>query len=285
VTATADSLAIGYQFTGSRIIVRAGGDATEAAIPVLADPATAARATNGILQLVVDANQPIAARVVRVVPRFPTAGTRFVVADAAALADALDAREPGTGSIQELWLSAPDTQVRNMDRALRSAPYDRLGVDLRLARQDSLTSDPLARGAVSLLTYGALLALAVAMVALVLLVVAERRDESAELYAWESDGVSPRTLRLALFARAVAVVAAAVPGGLLVGLLLSRITTSLVTMTAVGTTPVPPLALTVGPAWMAAVVAVGVVIGLAAAGAVAAAALREPLPRRPEESP
>ena len=34
------------------------------------------------------------------------------------------------------------------------------------------------------------------MLAVVLLVLAERRDEAAELYAWESDGVAPRTLRL-----------------------------------------------------------------------------------------
>jgi hypothetical protein len=169
--------------------------------------------------------------------------------------------------------------------ALGAPPYDRLRVDLRQVREDRLATDPLARGASGLLGSSALVTMLVAVVALVLLVVAERRDESAELYAWESDGVAPHTLRLSLFVRAGAVVAIAVPGGLLLGLALSAVTTKLVTLTAVGTNPVPPLTLAVGTRWMALAVALGVGVGLAACGAVAAAALRERLPRRPEEAP
>ena len=55
---------------------------------------------------------PVPARVVGVLPRFPTVGPSFVVADARALADALDARDPGTGSVRELWLSSPDAPTR-----------------------------------------------------------------------------------------------------------------------------------------------------------------------------
>jgi hypothetical protein len=242
-----------------------------------------AAATGGLLQLVVNGNEPIPARVAGVLARFPTTGTRFVVADAGALADALDTREPGTGGVGELWLSAPPGQAGALARALSAAPYDRLGVDLRQAREDRLAGDPVARGAGGLLAWSALLAMLVAVVAVVLLVVAERRDESAELYAWESDGVAPATLRGSLFARAAAVVAVAVPGGLAVGLLLSALTTALVTVTAVGGTPNPPLALATGTGWLAGVLAAGVALGLAASGAVAFSALREPLPRRPPE--
>jgi ABC-type antimicrobial peptide transport system permease subunit len=117
----------------------------------------------------------------------------------------------------------------------------------------------------------------------VLLVVAERRDESAQLYAWESDGVAPRTLRLTLFLRALAVTVVGVPGGILLGLLLSRITTALVLVTAVGATPVPPLVLAVTPLWTVTALVAGIAVGLGVCGALAAAALREPLPRRPEE--
>lgn len=283
VSATSGGLAIDYAFTGSRIVVRPGFGAVANPIPVLADPVTAA--TGGQMQLVVNANEPFTARVVGVLPRFPTAGTRFVVADVRALADALDAREPGTGSVAELWLWAPDGQSAALGTALGTAPFDRLRVDLRQVREDRLATDPLAQGASGLLGSSALVTMLVAIVALVLLVVAERRDESAELYAWESDGVAPRTLRLSLFARAGAVVAIAVPGGLLLGLALSAVTTKLVTLTAVGTNPVPPLTLAVGTRWMALAVALGVGVGLAACGAVAAAALRERLPRRPEEAP
>ncbi|MGE5829833.1 MAG: FtsX-like permease family protein, partial [Micromonosporaceae bacterium] len=148
-----------------------------------------------------------------------------------------------------------------------------------------LATDPLAQGATNLLTGSALLALLVGVVALVLLVVAERRDEAAQLYAWESDGVAPATLRRALFLRAVAVVAVGVPGGVLIGVALSRVTAALVRLTAAGADPVPPLRLAVGPLWSVAVVGAGFAIGLAACAAVTATALREPLPRRPEEEP
>ena len=116
----------------------------------------------------------------------------------------------------------------------------------------------------------ALLSVAVAVLAVVLLVVADRRDEAAELYAWESDGVAPRTLRRSLFARAVAVVGLALPAGVALGLLLGGATSAIVTVTAVGTAPQPPLALSVGPVWVAAVLGTGLVLSLAAAALVAA---------------
>ena len=97
--------------------------------------------------------------------------------------------------------------------ALTGPPFDQLRVDLRQARLDRLAGDPVARGASDLLARGALLCFAVALVALVLLVVAERRDEAAQLYTWESDGVAPGTLRRALFLRAVAVAVVGVPAG------------------------------------------------------------------------
>ncbi len=222
----------------------------------------------------------IAARVVGVLPRFPTARQSFVVADAGLLANALDNREPGTGAVTELWLAETSPALA---QALRGAPFDLLRVDLRQARLDQLAADPLARGAADLLTSSALVALLIAVVALVLLVVAERRDSSAQLYAWESDGVAPRTLRWTLFLRAVAVVAVAVPGGVGLGAVLSRITTALVRITAVGTDPVPPLALALHPLWTAGVVSAGVAVGLAACAVVAGTSLRERLPRRPEE--
>src|SRR4029450_1012155 len=126
-----------------------------------------------------------------------------------------------TGSVAELWLAA-DPGV-DAGAVLARAPFDLLRTDLRQARQARLASDPVAVGAAGLLTGGALLAFVVALLALVLLVLAERRDESAQLYAWESDGVSPDTLRRSLFARAVAVVAVGVPGGAGAALTLSQI--------------------------------------------------------------
>ena len=282
VAAATDRLTIAYSLTGELVVVRAASGPV-VQIPVLVDPATAARAVGGVLELASSGASPLRLHVVGTLPRFPTTGASFVVADVGALADQLDAREPGTGSVAELWVWAPDRASADLARVLALPPYDRLTVALRSQREAGLRSDPLAVGAQSLLTFSALLAMVVALLALVLLVLAERRDESAELYAWESDGVAPSTLRLSLFVRALAVVAVALPAGLLTGLVLSRVTTTLVALTAVGTTPRPPLVLSVGPLWVSGVLGVGLVVAILASGGVALGALRERLPMRPEQ--
>ncbi len=279
VTAGA-SLTISYALTGPKVVARAGFGA-EPPLAVLVDPDTAALAGGGALDITLNSGPPIAATVVGVLPRFPDTGPRFIVADARAVADRLDARDPGTGSVAELWLAA--SPGVDAGAVLARAPFDLLRTDLRQARQDRLAGDPVAVGASGLLTSGALFAFVVALLALVLLVIAERRDDSAQLYAWESDGVSPGTLRRSLFARAVAVVAVGVPGGIVVGLVLSRITTALVQVTAVGGAPMPPLATAITPLWTVLALAGGVLAALAACGGLTAAALRERLPRRPEE--
>jgi hypothetical protein len=279
-TVAGSTLTVAYQFTGQSIVVRAGASVQAQPIPVMVDPSTAAAASGGLLSLVVDANAPIPARVVAVAPRFPTVGAHFVIADAGALANVLDAREPGSGGVSELWLSGPPGQLA---ASLARSPYDQLATEFRQDRQRALATDPLAVGAARLLTTDAVIGVLVAVLAVLLLVVAERRDEAAEQYAWESDGVRPATLRRSMFARAAAVVVVAVPGGLLVGLALSAITTRFVAVTAVGSVPQPPLTLAVGAPWALAVIGGGVVLGLLAALAIAGSSLREPLPRRPEE--
>jgi hypothetical protein len=279
VTAGATALSIEYTLTGEKVVVRSR--AAPGPLAVYADATTASAANGGVLSLRFTSGTAVPARVVGVLPRFPTVGARFVVADAAALAEALDARDPGTGSVRELWLAAlrPDA----LAAALADPPFDRVQVDLRQARLDRLAGDPVARGASDLLARGALLCFAVALVALVLLVVAERRDEAAQLYTWEADGVAPGTLRRALFLRSVAVVVVGVPAGVAIGALLSLVTAALIRVTAVGTEPVPPLRFAVTPTWTAVGLGIGLAVALAVCAAVAAGSLRERLPRRPEE--
>ncbi|NUO58798.1 MAG: hypothetical protein HOV78_19225 [Hamadaea sp.] len=268
-----------YELATGRMVALIGAT-PETELPVIVDPVTATAASGGRLQFSVQGSAPVTGRIVQVLPRFPATGERFVVADVRALADALDAREPGTGSVSELWLSSSDPNALRQN--LAKSPYDQLSVRSRAQVQDQLATDPLAVGAASLLWTGALVALGVAAVALVLLVIAERRDDAAELYAWESDGLTPGALRGLLFARATAVVAVAVPCGVLLGLLLTRLTTALVLVTAVGSTPRPPLALAASPLQLAAVLGAGVGLGLLCAGLVAWRSFRTPLPVRPE---
>ncbi|MGE5830036.1 MAG: hypothetical protein ACM30G_16995, partial [Micromonosporaceae bacterium] len=131
-------LVVAYQLAGTKAVVRAGYGAAVAPLPVLTDPATAAAAPGGRLELAVSGGEAVPARVVAVLPRFPTLGSSFVVADAGALADILDARDPGTGAVSELWLSAPPGRGDQLARALAAAPFDRLRVRLRQAYEDRL---------------------------------------------------------------------------------------------------------------------------------------------------
>lgn len=269
-----------YELSAGQNVIRVNAPAAEPELPVIADPVTASAAVGGRFQLGVPNAAPIPARVVQVLPRFPAGGERFLVTDVRALIEALDARVPGTGTPTELWVSSSDPV--KLGQALRQAPFDQLDLSLQAETRHQLASDPLATGASSLLWAGALTALAVAILSLVLLVIAERRDDAAELYAWESDGLTPAALRGLLFARAAAVVVVGVPCGLLLGLLLTRITTALVLVTAVGSVPRPPLALAASPGDLAIVLGTGIGVGLLAAGLVALRSFREALPTRPE---
>lgn len=281
VDAAPDRLAITYRFTGAAVVVHSAR--TIPALPALADPATAALATGGVLQVILNGAAPVPVRVVGTLPRFPTTGEHFLVADVAALTQVLDSQGPGAGEPGEVWVAVPQAEQAQLAQRLTEAPFDQLTVALRQSREDALRTDPVATGAAGLLTLSAALALAVGLLGLVLLVVAERRDTSGELYTWESAGVGPGKLRRSLVARAVATALVAVPGGVAIGAALAAVTTALVLVTAVGAAPVPPLTLALHPLWTVAVVAGGLLVALATAGLVAAAALRERSPRPPEE--
>jgi hypothetical protein len=269
-----------YELSAGQNVIQVNAPAAEPELPVIADPVTASAAVGGQFQLGVPNAAPIPARVVQVLPRFPASGERFLVTDVRALIEALDSRVPGSATPTELWVSSGDPA--RVGQALKQAPFDQLDLSLRAETRHQLATDPLAAGASSLLWTGALTALAVAILSLVLLVIAERRDDAAELYAWESDGLTPAALRGLLFARAAAVVVVAVPCGLVVGLLLTRITTALVLVTAVGSVPRPPLALAASPGDLAIVLGTGIGVGLLAAGLIALRSFREALPTRPE---
>jgi hypothetical protein len=242
---------------------------------------------------------PFGARVVAVLDRFPTTAGRFALLDRLALADLVDRTQPGTASPAELWLALPgdalpgDAVTDNPgagdpgaggraggDPVASAGALGSVLVQDRVGLERSLRSDPVARAATGLLVAGAAFSLAVALVALVLLVAAERTDEAAASYAWEADGVPPATLRAGLWWRAAAVAGPAVPLGVLAGVALSGLTGRLVSITATATAPVPPLQPGTGLGWGLAVVLGGLLAALLLAAVVAGRSLREPLPVR-----
>ncbi|WP_198950617.1 hypothetical protein, partial [Kineosporia sp. A_224] len=296
VAADAGSAALSYRITTGSVALSAratGPGAADQPVAVAVDPGTAAAARGGLVTVVLE-RRSVLARVVAVLPRFPTAPDgRFAVVDVTALGRLLDLDQPGASSPTELWLalgaaepavgpggSALPVTAAQARRVLATAPFDRLAIREQPVVAQTLRTDPVAVGARGLLAAGALLTLLVAAAALVLLVAAEAADDAAQAYAWEADGVAPATLRGALWWRAVAVVLPAVPAGVLVGVVLSRATSRLVAVTATAVTPQPPLVPGTGLGWGLAAAAGGVVVALALAGAVALGAMREPLPVR-----
>lgn len=278
---TPAGLAVDYRIAGNA--TTAGPPAAPGPVPALVDRATAARARGGLLSLDLGAQQRISLRVVATGERFPTTRGRFAVLDRTRLAATVDAVTPGAGTPTETWVWAPaGAPARAVDRALRSTPYDVLAVASRADREAALRSDPVAVTASRLLLGAAAAGLAVGALCVVLLVGAERRESAGELFAREADGARPGRLRRALFGRAAAVVSVGVPVGVAGGLVLARATTALVTVTAAGTTPTPPLRLAAAPGVVAVELVVLVALGLAGAAAVAAGSLRGPLPVAPE---
>jgi hypothetical protein len=262
-----------YRLTTGQVLLTAPGLAPPPSpLPVAVDPATAAGATGGMLTIVLD-SVAVPARVVATLPRFPTVSGRFAVADVDAVGLLADRTTPGSGEPGEVWVSGP-----RVAQGMVSARFAGLDIGYRSQVAERLRADPVARGAIGLLQAGAWLALAVAMLGLVLLVLTERRDDAGELYSWEADGVSPATLRGALWWRAAAVALPAVPAGVLIGVGLTRLTARLVAVTATAGVPQPPLSAAGGGLTALGAAAAGVALALAVAGLVAVRALREPVP-------
>lgn len=283
------SLAVAYRLVNSVVVLdgRAGAPGGPGRpLPVIADAATAATARDGRITLTLDA-VPLPAQVVGVLDRFPTTAGRFVVADGDALAAVIDARTPGAGQAAEVWLdlpvrsAGPGWQEGQAARvALAGAPFDRVEVRLRTAEESQARSDPVARAASGLLAGTALAVLVIAALALVLLVVGERREDAARSFAWEADGVTPRQLRATLWWRAAAVAALAVPLGIAVGIGLSGATARLVAVTAVAGSPQPPLTAATGVGWAVGLLLAGSAGALSVAGVIAGSMMREHFPTR-----
>ncbi len=118
VTATASSLSLSYELTGPLVVVRPGL-ADRPPVRVVTDAETASRGST--LRLDLGGGDAVAAQVVGTLPRFPTAGPRFLVADRVALAAALDDVSPGSGAPHEIWAESCELARCPGDRPRRTA--------------------------------------------------------------------------------------------------------------------------------------------------------------------
>jgi hypothetical protein len=251
------------------------------ALPAVVSPRLGAIAgRNGVFGVNV-AGQGLLFRAVAVARRFPSATsqdtTDFVVADRGALVTALNAAQPGAGFPTELWVG---TGGQALARRLQRPPFDVLSVASRAELERQLRDDPVARAAVAMLEVAAVTALVLALAGLGFGVVAERRDDAADLFDLEAQGLSPASLRRQLRLRALVVVLGGVVGGVLTALVLSALVVGFVELTANAGVPNPPLVLAVD--WPVVLIAAVVTTLLAAVviALVTARAFRHATPER-----
>ena len=272
-----------YAFAqGQTVVVRRPQATDGVALPALVSPNVAGTDPVGSTITLSFENTQLAARIVGVASRFPASedeGQGFVVVDESRLATALDADAPGTATPDELWLSTPNAAAR-VERELRRAPFAALVVASRRDLQSQLASEPLARGITLTLSAAALIAVLLAAVGFWLTLVSDARDERGELFDLEAQGVPPATLRRQLRVRSLVLVGFGASGGLALGLILSRLVVSVISVSAETTVPDPPLRY--DPGWPAVLVGLAVLIAavLVLIELTARHALRGPVPRR-----
>ena len=216
-------------------------------LPAVVSPRLGAIAgRNGVIGVEI-AGQGLLFRVAAVARRFPSVTSPdtsdFVVADRDAVETALNASQPGTGLSTELWLDFPRARRSAIAERLRRPPFDVLSVTSREELEQGLRGDPVARAAVAMLEVSSITALVLALVGLGLGVVSERRDEAADLFDLEAQGLAPATLRRQLRLRALVVGIGGVGGGVLTALVLSLLVVGFVELTANAGVPNPPLVL------------------------------------------
>jgi hypothetical protein len=237
------------------------------AVPAVVSPRMAQLAGPDRLLGVVANGEPVVFRVVAVARRFPGVAesdtSDFVVTDRPTLETALNASTPGSGFPSELWLGIDPSRRAAVDTRLGKPPFTALSVSSRAHLERSLKHEPVARAALAMLEAAALTAVVLALLGLVLGAISERRDEAAELFDLEAQGVAPASLRRQLRLRASMAGVAGALGGFATGLVLSLLVVRFVELTANATAPEPPLALSVD--WTA------LLLSAVAAGLVAAA--------------
>ena len=191
LTTAAAGQPVKFVITGAtRPLLRPRQPIDDGPIPMMVSADVARAAVGGIVR-VRFGGQSVPGRVIAVGRRFPSVAGSFAVADEGSLAAALNADDPGAAVPDELWLRARHPgQVAALDSAVAKPPYDSLTRSSHAAVLASMRSDPLARGILLALEAAALLALVLALVGLLLSVASAVRDERAELFDLEAQGVA-----------------------------------------------------------------------------------------------
>jgi hypothetical protein len=246
---TGRTLHVSYVFPEVASLYLRPRQPTDAApVPVVVSPAVAEGAgPDGLLTLDLYDSQ-LRAKVVGVARRFPTLGEdeEFILGDERTVSTAMDADAPGTGTPGEMWLAVPRERAGRVERALSQPPFSQLQRSSRRALYERAHADPLSRGLEIMLGAAALLALVLALIGLWASLLSDLRDERDTFFDLEAQGAGPETLRRHLRIRALVLLAFGLAGGMLLGLVLTRLVVSVVHVTGAATEPIPPLVLDAG---------------------------------------
>jgi hypothetical protein len=264
-------VSVRFTDSGEPGIVRPAQPSDSRPIPVLVDRATAAAAGQGqALALTVD-GEPVAARIVGVVQRFPTVpdgSAGVVVADEQTLAAALDAQLPGQGRADELWISSRN--LAPLRAALATPALASLQAQYRRTIERGLRDAPVARAVLGTLIAAAALSAALAIVGLLAALLGPARDGRMESDLIDQ-GASPRDVRTQLRLEAVIASTLGVAAGAIIAVVLARLAVTTIRAVAALAGGAPPL-VTVDPAaelvlWsVAGLVALALVACLGTAG-------------------
>ena len=224
-------------------------------VPVVVSPALArAAGPSGIIPLHVE-NQVISGRIVATTRYFPSVEGELVIADLPTWLTAANTADPGTATASELW------------RATAPPPGLPLEVTSQRDRENELSSDPLARGAVALLLVTAVVGLVLAAVGLLLTALGDLRDERGALFDLSAQGATPAELRRHVLVRVGTVGLIGLVAGLAAGAVVAALVVAVVTVSAGAENALPPLLLSFD--WPLAATALGALVVTSAVAATA----------------
>ncbi len=233
------SIALRLQGTSALVVPRPPAEA--AAIPAIVDPSTASAAQNGLVTIAFPNEARCVVRVVGVASVFPGAPRRFAIVDRSLAQPALDLLSPGLGTANETWIAVEHSRDVGTPDTFASAAFDTVSVQRRVAIENRLRSDPLAVFTLGLFGIAALIAGALAAAAVYLSTLAEAAEQAPLHRALAADGVRGSRLSRMVRASALAIIAAALLFGSIGALVLLRLVTRIISVTATATVPVPSL--------------------------------------------
>ena len=230
------------------------------ALPAIVDATTASTATGGVVTLEIQGQGTLRVRVVGIASNFPTVGSRFAVLDEAAMAATLDRIQPGLGAPNEIWIAAGNSEaLGQVNAAVASSEFADVDHAVRTEVQSQLSGDTLARAVMVAFLVSSLLSALLSSVALIFVAHSDRLDDLAMLRGLRTSGATPRELSGLLRIRCFVLLAAAAPVGVVGGLVLLDAVRDLISVSATGTSPIPPLRTMIDPPLIASVV-VGVAL-------------------------